>query len=158
MSKSEVVFVPKVEVKNRRAEFEFELLEKFVAGVMLLGTEIKSLREGSGNIAEAYCLFRDEELYIKSMNIPEYSHGTYANHEPLRLRKLLLTKRELRRIEAKVKERGLSIVPVRLFISERGHAKIEIALARGKKKFDKRETLKQKENKREMDRVMKKYR
>lgn len=148
----------KISIKNKRAEFDFEILERFVAGIVLGGSEIKSIRDGGGSINEAFCMMRDGELFVKNMTIPEYSHGAYANHEPVSVRKLLLNKRELRRIDAKIREKGLSVIPIRLFISDRGFAKLEIGLGRGKKKFDKRETLKEKENKREMDRVMKKYR
>lgn len=148
----------RINIRNKRAGFDFEIIQSFEAGMMLTGSEIKSIRDGGGSINEAFCLLRDEELYIKNMNIPEYSHGSYSNHEPTRLRKLLLKKRELERITAKIKEKGFSIIPVRVFINERGFAKMEVALARGKKKFDKRDSLKQKETKREMDRVMKKYR
>jgi SsrA-binding protein len=148
----------RINIRNKRAGFDFEIIQSFEAGIMLTGSEIKSIRDGGGSINEAFCLLRDEELYIKNMNIPEYSHGSYSNHEPTRLRKLLLKKRELERITAKIKEKGFSIIPVRVFINERGFAKMEVALARGKKKFDKRDSLKQKETKREMDRVMKKYR
>lgn len=148
----------KIDIRNRRAGFDFEIVEKFVAGIMLTGSEIKAIRDGGGSINECYCIIRSGEVFAKNMNIPEYSHGTYANHEPLRLRKLLLNKRELERIEAKIKERGLTLIPIRLFMSERGLAKLEIGLGRGKKKFDKRESLKAKDNKREMDKIMKKYR
>lgn len=148
----------KIDVKNKKAGFEFEISDRFDAGLLLTGSEIKSIRNGGGSISEAFCIVRDGELFIKNMNIPEYSHGSYANHDPVRIRKLLLTKRELKKIDAKVRERGLSVIPLRLFINERGFAKVEIGLGRGKKKFDKRESLKQKDNKREIDRVMKKYR
>ncbi|CAM6000903.1 unnamed protein product [Sphagnum balticum] len=148
----------KVEIRNKRAAFEYNLLETYVAGIMLKGTEIKSIREGAGSISEAYCFVRDGELFVKNMNIPEYSHGNLMNHDILRLRKLLLNKRELKKIDTKTREKGVAVVPVRLFLSDRGFAKLEIALARGKKSFDKRETIKQKDDKREMDRVMKKYR
>lgn len=148
----------RINIRNKRAGFDFEIIQSFEAGIMLTGSEIKSIRDGGGSINESFCLIRDGELYIKNMNIPEYSHGSYSNHEPTRLRKLLLKKRELERITSKIKEKGLSIIPVRVFINERGFAKMEVALARGKKKFDKRDSLKQKETKREMDRVLKKYR
>lgn len=148
----------KIDIRNKRASFDFEILEKFQAGIQLTGSEIKSIRNGGGSINEAFCLVRSGEVYVRQMNIPEYSHGTYANHEPTRLRKLLLTKKELSKIDAKIKERGLTLIPIRLFINERGFAKLEIGLGRGKKKFDKRESLKNKDNKREIDRVMKKYR
>ena len=148
----------KVEIRNKRAAFEYNLLESFVAGIMLKGTDIKSIREGSCSISEAYCFIKNGELFVKNMNIPEYSHGNLMNHDILRLRKLLLNKRELKKIDTKTREKGVAVVPVRLFISDRGFAKLEIALGRGKKSFDKRETIKQKDSKRELDRVMKKYR
>lgn len=153
-----MISADKINVQNKKAGFEFEILEKFEAGILLTGSEIKAIREGGGSISEAYCVIRDGEVYVKNMNIPEYSHGAYANHEPMRQRKLLLKKKELAKIEAKIKERGFSLVPVRLFIGTRGYAKLEIGLGRGKKKFDKRESLKAKDTKREIDRVMKKYR
>jgi SsrA-binding protein len=148
----------KINIKNKKAGFEYEILDRFDAGMMLTGSEIKSIREGGGSINEAYCFLRDGELFVKNLNIPEYSHGTYANHDPLRLRKLLLRKKELKKIDARIREKGLTIVPIRLFISDRGFAKLEVGIGKGKKSFDKRESLKQKENKRELDRVMKKYR
>lgn len=148
----------KVEIRNKRAAFEYNLLETYTAGIMLKGTEIKSIREGAGSISEAYCYMKNGELWVKNMNIPEYSHGNLMNHDILRLRKLLLNKRELKKIDTKTREKGVAVVPVRLFLSDRGFAKLEISLARGKKSFDKRETIKQKDSKREMDRVMKKYR
>jgi SsrA-binding protein len=148
----------KINVQNKRAGHEFEIIERFEAGIMLKGSEIKSVRNGGGSITEAFCLIRDGEVFVKNMNIPEYSHGSYANHEVLRMRKLLLNKRELNKIDTKIRERGFSVIPIRLFINDRGFAKLEIGLGRGKKKFDKRESLKQKDSKREMDRVMKKYR
>ena len=148
----------KIEIRNKRAAFEYNLSESFVAGIMLKGTEIKSLRDGAGSISEAYCFMKNGELFVKNMNIPEYSYGNLMNHEILRLRKLLLNKRELKKLDIKIREKGVAIVPVRLFLSDRGFAKLEIALGRGKKSFDKRETIKLKEGKREMDRVMKKYR
>ncbi len=153
-----MISADKIDIKNKKAGFEFEILERFDAGIMLTGSEVKSIRNGGGSITEAFCFMRDGEIYVRNMNIPEYSHGSYANHEPMRLRKLLLNKRELKRIEAKMKERGLAVIPIRLFINERGFAKLEIGLGRGKKKYDKRESLKQKDTKREVDRVMKKYR
>lgn len=141
-----------VEIQNRKALFDYELVAKFDAGIMLKGTEIKSVREGKVNLKEAYCIFKNDELWIKSMHIAEYSHGNLNNHEPLSLRKLLLKKKELEKIHTKVKERGFTIVPVRMYINERGFAKVEIAIARGKKSFDKRDSIKQKDVKREMDR------
>jgi SsrA-binding protein len=148
----------KVEIRNKRASFEYNLSDSYTAGIVLKGTEIKSIREGAGSITEAFCYFRNGELFVKNMNIPEYSHGNLMNHDIVRLRKLLLNKRELKKIDIKVREKGVTVVPLRLFLSDRGFAKLEIAIGRGKKSFDKRESIKSKEGKREMDRVMKKYR
>ena len=148
----------KINIQNKKAGFEFEILERYVAGIKLFGSEIKAIRKGGGSINEAFCIVRDGELFVRNMNIPEYSHGGYSNHEPVTLRKLLLNKRELSRIDSKIREKGLSVIPIRLFINERGFAKLEIGIGRGKKKFDKRESIKQKDTKREVDRVMKKYR
>lgn len=148
----------KINIVNKRAAHDFEIIERFDAGIMLKGSEIKSIRNGGGSITEAYCIVRDGELFVRNMNIPEYSHGTYANHEVLRMRKLLLTKRELKKIDTKIRERGFAVIPIRLHINERGFAKLEVGLGRGKKHYDKRETLKTKDSKREMDRVMKRYR
>jgi SsrA-binding protein len=152
-----VISQEKINIKNKKAGFEYEILDRFEAGMVLTGSEIKSIRDGGGSINEAFCMLRDGELFVKNLNIPEYSHGTYANHDPIRLRKLLLTKRELKKIDLRIREKGLTVVPIRLFINERGFAKLEVGIGKGKKSFDKRESLKQKENKRELDRVMKKY-
>lgn len=141
-----------IEIKNRKAGYEYFLIQEYTAGIQLTGTEIKSIREGKANIGDAYCTFRGDELFVISMHIAEYGYGTYNNHEPKRDRKLLLTKRELKKLLTKVKERGFTIVPTLLFINEKGLAKLTIALARGKHHYDKRETLKQKDIKREMDR------
>ncbi len=148
----------KINIQNKKAGFEFEIIDRYEAGIVLRGSEIKVIRNGGGSISEAYCIMRDDELFIKNMNIPEYSHGGYANHIPDTQRKLLLTKRELRRIDSKIREKGLSVIPLRVIINKRGFAKIEIGVGRGKKKFDKRESLKQKDTKVEIDRAMKKYR
>lgn len=144
-----------INIKNKRASFEYHLLDKYVAGLQLLGTEIKSMREGKANINDSFCSFFDDGLYIRNMHIAEYSFGSFYNHEAKRDRKLLLTKRELKKLKEKGEEKGYTIVPLRIFINERGYAKIEIALAQGKKDFDKRETLKERDSKRELDRVMK---
>jgi len=141
-----------IKIKNKRASFEYFLVERIVAGIQLTGTEIKSIREGKANLADAYCSFTGLELYVRNMHIAEYSFGTYNNHEPKRDRKLLMNKRELKKLSTKVKEKGFTIIPVSLFISDRGLAKLEIALAKGKHTYDKRESLKQKDSKREMDR------
>jgi SsrA-binding protein len=143
-----------VEIKNRRASFEYAFLEKYTAGVMLKGTEIKSIRQGKVNLTDAYCLFLDDELYIRQMNISKYNEGTHYNHEPLRDRKLLLTKRELKKLQNKLKDVGLTIVPTFMYISDRGFAKIDIALAKGKKLYDKRDSIKEKDVKRSFDRGM----
>ncbi len=148
----------KVNIKNRKASFNYHFLEKFIAGIMLTGTEIKSIRAGKANINEAYCfLTRKGELFIKNMHITEYDKGTHYNHDPIRQRKLLLTKREIDKIESKITGPGVTIVPTKLFISERGLAKLEIAVATGKKQHDKRESLKEKDAKRDMDRMKKRY-
>jgi SsrA-binding protein len=147
----------KINIKNKRATFDYEILEKFVAGIVLGGTEIKSIREGRASLVDSYCYFVAGELWVKGMNIAEYFYGTFNNHQPARERKLLLKKKELSKLERKTKESFLTIIPVRMFLTERGFAKLEIALAKGKKQHDKRETLKQKDASREMDRVKKKY-
>ena len=146
-----------INIRNKRATFDYEIIEKYVAGIQLAGTEIKSIREGKASLVDSYCYFVNGELWVKGVHIAEYFYGTYNNHQPNRERKLLLTKKELSKIERKTKESGLTIIPLRLFINERGLAKLEIALARGKKRHDKRETLKLKDAKREMDRQRKKY-
>ncbi len=142
----------KINIRNKKASFEFFLLEKFVAGIVLTGTEIKSLRTGKASIGEAYCAFTGGELFVRNMHIAEYEYGTYNNHEPKRERKLLLTAKELKKLQSKLNEKGLTLIPTYLFINEKGLAKLEIALAKGKKLYDKRESLKQKDNKREMER------
>ena len=148
-------------IKNKKARFQYEILEVFVAGIELLGTEIKSIREGKASLVDAYCRFLPNpkhpdkpELYIL-MHISEYSHGGYANHDPRRERKLLLTRRELNKLSKKVKTTGYTIVPLKLFINEKGFAKIEIALARGKKMHDKRHDIKDRDTKRDMERIRK---
>ncbi len=142
-----------INIKNKKATFNFELVEKLVAGIVLKGTEIKSIRNGKANLNEAFCTFENDELYIKGMHISPYEYGTHTNHEAKADRKLLLNRKELSKWETKTKEKGLTIVPVKLFVTGKGFAKIEIALARGKKLHDKRETLKQKDAKREMSRI-----
>ena len=142
-------------IKNKKASHDYEFLEKFVAGIILFGTEIKSIRLGKATIADSYCFFNNSELFIKGMHIAEYWWGNLNNHDPLRERKLLLTSRELRKIERKIKETGLTIIVMKIFINDRGLAKAEIAISRGKKEYDKRETLKRKDATREMDRMRK---
>ncbi|HYV93921.1 MAG TPA: SsrA-binding protein SmpB [Chitinophagales bacterium] len=146
-----------IDIKNKKAFYEFEFLEKFVAGIVLTGTEIKSIREGKANLSDGWCYFAKGDLWVKNVNISIYEKGTHYNHEPLRPRKLLLKKKELTRLQAKIKERGLTIVPFRLFLSDRGFAKLEIALAKGKKVHDKRDTIKERDVKREMQREGKGY-
>ena len=144
-----------VNIKNKRASFEYHFIETLDAGMQLTGTEIKSIRAAKASIAEAFCFFRDHELFIKNMHIAPYEKGGYNNHEPLRERKLLLNRKELNKLEKKIKDRGITIIPVKLFFSESGYAKIKIALAKGKKFFDKREDLKSKDAKVSIDRAMK---
>lgn len=143
-----------INIKNKKAYFEYEIIETFTAGLMLQGTEIKSIREGKAGLVDSYCQFFGGELYVKNMHIAEYFYGTYNNHESKRERKLLLQKKELGKLERKVKETGLTIIPLRLFIDERGWAKLDIGLAKGKKIYDKRETLKQNDARRDIDRAM----
>ncbi|MBW7935639.1 MAG: SsrA-binding protein SmpB [Flavobacteriales bacterium] len=138
-------------VKNKKALFEFSLLETFEAGIVLLGSEIKSIRAGKANLQEAFCLFDDGELFIRGLHIAEYTHGGYANHEPLRQRKLLLKRTELKKLQQKLKEKGLTIVPIKLYLNDKGLAKLEIALAKGKKLYDKRETIKARDIKKQLD-------
>ena len=145
----------KLNIKNKRASFEYEFVERFVAGIQLFGTEIKSIRAGKASLVDSYCYFSNGELYVKGMHIAEYRFGSYYNHEEKRERKLLLNRKELDKLDRKTKESGLSIIPLRLFITEKGFAKLEIALCRGKKNYDKRESLKQKDHKRDIDRLMK---
>lgn len=145
----------KVNIRNKRASFEFEFIETFVAGLQLTGTEVKSIRQSKASIAEAYCYFNRNELFIKNMNIAEYSFGNRFNHETKRERKLLLTKKELHKLQRKIKEKGLTIIPIHLFLNEKGWAKIKIALAKGKKVYDKRNDIKEKDMKRDMDRIRK---
>lgn len=145
------------EFVNRKARFEYEFIEEVEAGIKLLGTEIKSIRNGHVNLRDGYCVFDRGELVLRSLFIGEYKQGNQFNHEERRPRKLLLKKQELRKWEKKVKEKGFTIVPYRLFLNDRGFAKIEIALVQGKKVYDKRDTIRKRENKRQMDRIKKQY-
>lgn len=145
----------KVNIRNKKAFFEYEILETFIAGIQLQGTEIKSIRQGKAGLVDSYCQFTKGELYVQNMHIAEYFFAARFNHESKRERKLLLQSRELNRLERKVKEAGLTIIPLRLFLNEKGLAKLEIALVKGKKIYDKRDSLKEKDNKREIDRMMK---
>ena len=142
-----------VEIKNKRAKFDYEWLDTYTAGLQLLGTEVKSIRMGKASIAEAYCYMTGGELYIKGMNVTEWSHGNIFNHDPIRERKLLLSKRELDKIDKALKDQGTTIVPTKLFISEKGWIKLNIAVAKGKKNYDKRQSLKEKDAKRDLARL-----
>ena len=142
----------KVEIRNKRASFDYEFLETYEAGIVLVGTEIKSIRAGKASLVDSFCYFVGNELFVKGMNVAKYFWGSWGQHEPLRDRKLLLTKKELRHLHQSVKEKGLTIAAVKLFINDDGYAKMVIALARGKKEFDKRQTIKEKDIRREMER------
>lgn len=148
-------FENNVNIRNKKASFEYEFLEKFEAGMQLMGTEIKSIRQGKASIKEGYCAFKDGELFVFNINITPYTEASFSNHEPTRPRKLLLHKKELDKLFKKKKDVGLTIVPTKLFINEKGYAKLNIALAKGKKMQDKRESLKSKDAQRQMDRAMK---
>jgi SsrA-binding protein len=142
-----------INIRNRQAGFEYELLDKYVAGIVLTGTEIKSIREGKVNLQDGYCYMNKGEMFVKGVNITPYAQGTHYNHEATRERKLLLKKSELAKLEGKVEEKGLTIVPLRLFVNDRGFAKLEIAVGRGKKLHDKRESIKERDAKRELNRI-----
>lgn len=143
-----------VNIKNRRATFDYEILDRYVAGIQLFGTEIKSIRESKASLADTFCQFADGELWVKQMHIAEYRFGSYANHESKRDRKLLLQKKELRKLERLTRDTGKTIIPLRLFINERGFAKMEIALCQGKHTYDKRQSLREQDDKRELQRAM----
>ncbi|MBN1182728.1 MAG: SsrA-binding protein SmpB [Bacteroidales bacterium] len=145
----------RINIKNKKAYFDYQIEEKYTAGLKLTGTEIKSIRMGKVSLADAYCVFENEELWVRGMNIAEYAYGTCNNHDPKNDRKLLLKKKELKKLNRKVKEKGYTIVALRIFLAESGYAKLEIALAKGKKEFDKREDIKQKDVKRDLDRIRK---
>lgn len=147
-----------VDIKNKRARFDYEILDTFVAGIVLSGTEIKSIRNGKASISESFCEFNEKgELFVINMTVEEYSHGTHYNHLPKASRKLLLNRRELKKLDREVRTTGLTIIPLNLFVNEKGLAKLRIALARGKKLYDKRETLKSRETNRQLDRVKKSF-
>jgi len=146
-----------VQIRNKKASFEYFFLETYTAGIVLTGTEIKSIRAGKASLVDSYCFITNGEIWVKGMNISPYFYGSFANHEMKRDRKLLLTKREIRHLAEEIKGVGLTIVPTRVFIDANGRAKMMIALARGKKAFDKRQTLKDKEDRREIDRAVKHY-
>jgi SsrA-binding protein len=142
-----------VSVKNKKASFEYHFLDKFVAGIVLQGSEIKSIRDGKVNLQASYCVVKNEELFVRELHISPYEQASYLNHEPKRERKLLLSKREIKKLEAKSQEKGLTIVPVRLFVTNKGLAKLEIALAQGKKLHDKRHDIKEKDLKKDLQRI-----
>lgn len=145
-----------INIKNRRASFDYEISDTFTAGIVLTGTEIKSIRNGKAGLTDTYCIIENSEVWVKGMYIAEYFYGSYNNHNARRERKLLLSKKELRNLQNEEKHPGFTIVPTRLFINEKGLAKLVIALAKGKKQYDKRQSLKEKDDKREMDRMFKK--
>lgn len=145
----------KINIENRRAKFDYQFLETFTAGLVLKGTEIKSIREGKAGLNDSYCYFKNDELFIKNMHITEYSEASFYNHEPLRERKLLLTKTEINKLSKKIKDQGLTIIPIRMYITDRGFAKLEIALSKGKREFDKRDDIKKRDIEREVGRKLK---
>lgn len=142
-------------IQNKKARFEYEILDTYTAGIQLTGTEVKSLRAGKASLLDAYCLIEDGEVFVKGLNISEYDKGGYTNHEPLRLRKLLLKKREIQKLFKASDTKGYTLVPLKVFFNERNFAKVELAVARGKKAFDKRDSIKERDVRREMDRQMK---
>ena len=148
-------FKSNIQIKNKRASFDYEFIDRYEAGIQLFGTEIKSIREGKAGLADSYCTFIRNELWVKNMHISTYRFGTYNNHEVHRDRKLLLHRKELRKLLRETKESGLTIIPTKMYINDKGIAKLNIALARGKKSYDKRQTLREKDDKRMIDRAMK---
>ena len=146
-----------INIRNKRATFDYEIIEEFIAGIVLVGTEIKSIRLGKASLTDCYCYFDRNELWIRGMNVAEYGWGTCNNHTPKRDRKLLLNRKELNKLQRSLQDRGLTVVGLRLFLSEKGYAKVVIGLARGRKAYDKREYLKENDAKREMDKAMKRY-
>ena len=144
-------------IKNKKASFDYETIQTYTAGIILTGTEIKSIREGKANVTEAFCYFNKNELWCKGMHISEYSFGSYSNHVPDRERKLLLNRRELKKMEEKLKDKGITIIVLSMYLTPRGWAKVDIALARGKKQFDKREDMKERDAKRDMDRAKRRF-
>ena len=157
MANKKTIKQPAINIKNKRATFDYEFIDTLTAGIVLTGTEIKSIRLGKASLVDTYCYFNRGELWVKNMHITQYSYGSYNNHVERRERKLLLNKKELRNLEADSKSPGFTIVPVRLFINEKGLAKLVIGLARGKHEYDKREAIKERDDKREMDRIKRHY-
>ena len=147
-----------INIKNKKARFDYEIMDTYVAGIMLVGTEIKAIREGKASITESFCEFNEnEELFVINMTIQEYSHATHFNHDPKSQRKLLLNRGELKKLSKEVRNSGLTIIPLKVFITDRGFAKMNIGLAKGKKLFDKRDTIKDRDNKKRLDRIKKDY-
>lgn len=144
-----------IEFSNKKASFLYHITDTYEAGIVLRGTEIKAIRNGHVNLSDSYCFFHKNELFVKSLYIKEYDYGNLFNHEPRRDRKLLLKRRELKKLDRKIREKGFTIVPLRLYLSERGHAKLEIGLAQGKRSFDKRNTIKENDQRRDLDRIKK---
>ncbi len=158
MSKAKKQFKNNINIRNKRARFDYEIFDKYIAGIQLVGTEIKAIREGKASLSDSFCEFNDRgELFVVNMYINEYSHGTHYNHIPKRERKLLLNKKELRKLKREVEKHGMTIVPLRMFITEKGWAKLQIGLARGRKKYDKRELLKERDIKRQLDQIKKNF-
>ena len=146
-----------IQIRNKKASFEYYFVETFTAGIVLTGTEIKSIRQGKASLVDSYCYIHKGEVWVKGMNVSPYFYGSFSNHEAKRDRKLLLTRREIHKLEEATKQVGFTIIPTLVFIDDNGRAKVDVALARGKKEFDKRQTLKEKEDRREMDRVAKRF-
>lgn len=146
-----------IQIRNKKASFEYYFVETFTAGIVLTGTEIKSIRQGKASLVDSYCYIHKGEVWVKGMNVSPYFYGSFSNHEAKRDRKLLLTRREIHKLEEATKQVGFTIIPTLVFIDDNGRAKVDVALARGKKEFDKRQTLKEKEDRREMDRVVKRF-
>jgi SsrA-binding protein len=146
-----------IKIKNKKARFEYEILNRYTAGIVLRGSEIKAIREGKASIAESYCEFSNHELYVINMNVQEYSHAHHYKHNPKSERKLLLNRNELKKLEKEVKNTGLTIIPLLLYTNEKGLAKLEIALCRGKKQYDKRESIKDRDTKKKLDRIKKSF-
>ncbi|MDO4200663.1 MAG: SsrA-binding protein SmpB [Bacteroidales bacterium] len=157
MAKKKIAKPQQVNIKNKRASFDYEFIDTFTAGIVLTGTEIKSIRAGKASLVDTYCYINNGEIWVKNMYVALYSEGSYNNHVERRERKLLLNRKEIRNLQEDTKAPGFTIVPVRLFINEKGLAKLDIALARGKKEYDKRQTLKEKEDRREIDRAKKNF-
>jgi SsrA-binding protein len=139
-------------IKNKKAAFEFHFIETFTAGIVLTGTEVKSIRDGKANFSDSFCIIQNGEMWVKNLHIHEYKEGSYNNHEPKRQRKLLLNKKEIQKIQSRLREKGTTVIPVQLYFNERGYAKLDIAVARGKKLYDKRESIKEKDMRRQMER------